>query len=93
MVGMLALISHGKSPMIIIHSSETCRLCRWAKALLKSENLEYKEISHNTPEEKAAFKALGYPSFPQIIIDGELIGGYDKLKAYFDPNKNTVGGI
>jgi glutaredoxin len=66
---------------LIIYSKNNCPFCEQAKALLKSKNIDFKEINIET---NAAGRDVlvehGLRSVPQIF-DGELlIGGFDKLK-------------
>lgn len=68
---------------ITMYSTEPCPYCSRAKALLKARGLEYEEI--NLARDPAGRVELvertGMMTFPQVIIDGELVGGYDQLAA------------
>lgn len=68
---------------VVIYSSEKCPSCRAAKTYLSNKKIEF--VEKNINESKAnflEFKQL--PSrprtVPQILIDGQLIGGWDELK-------------
>jgi glutaredoxin 3 len=68
-------------PEVVVYSSEWCPYCRRAKALLKSKNVEFKEIC---VDGQAALRAemvalAGRTSVPQIWINGQHIGGCDDL--------------
>jgi glutaredoxin len=68
---------------IIVYSKNNCPFCDQAKALLKSKNIDFKEVNIET---NAAGRDVlierGLRSVPQVF-DGELlIGGFDKLKEW-----------
>src|SRR5215211_2788095 len=64
-------------------STEPCGYCRVAKALLAKRNVPYEEINlAKDPEGRAELVRLtGMMTFPQVVIDGEPIGGYQELVA------------
>lgn len=66
---------------IIIYSTDNCAFCRAAVALLEGEGIEYQEVKlDQSPESRAqVLEETGGMSFPQIVIDGEAIGGFDQL--------------
>ena len=72
---------------IKIYSKPNCVYCTKAKALVKGLKLQYEELifgkDFNTPEE--LYEAIGKKvrTMPQIMIEGELIGGYNQLVEYF----------
>ncbi|MBS49888.1 MAG: glutaredoxin [Sphingobium sp.] len=66
---------------IVVYTKDNCKFCTRAKELLESRGLEYDEISFNDPDVLAEFKEK-YPmarTAPQILIDGERIGGHTEL--------------
>ncbi len=70
-------------PEIEVYTTEPCTFCTAAKNLLKKRGLEYTEhlVFGNTPEWDAMKERTGGKSAPQIIINGEVIGGYPQLDA------------
>jgi len=70
-------------PDIIIYTSTICPYCVRAKALLKSKNVDFKEINiehaHHLREEMVA--KTNRQTVPQIFINGQHIGGCDDLYA------------
>ena len=67
--------------MVIIYSTSWCPLCVSAKRLLDSKEIKYEEINIEQigwPREKLleVGKAM---TVPQIVINGEAIGGYTEL--------------
>jgi glutaredoxin 3 len=66
---------------IQIYTTRWCGYCVRAKALLRSKELEFDEISL---DEDPAFRQklhdlTGGSTVPQILIDGRPIGGYTEL--------------
>jgi glutaredoxin len=68
----------------LIMTKPGCNYCTRAKALLKSQNIPFSVVDHDTPEKIERFKANGYTSFPQIFHDGVLVGGHDDLVDYLE---------
>tara|TARA_B100000749_G_C18055968_1_gene313424 strand:- start:222 stop:446 length:225 start_codon:yes stop_codon:yes gene_type:complete len=71
---------------IVVYTKDNCGFCTKAKELLESRGLEYDEISFNDPGVLAEFKEK-YPmarTAPQILIDGERIGGHKELVQLLD---------
>ena len=70
---------------IEIYTLDYCPYCMKAKIFLDEHNVEYKEISCEDDEEnyrKKLTEKYNLPNlatFPQIIINGENIGGYSDL--------------
>jgi len=65
-----------------IYTIDKCKYCRLAKQLLDKHEVKYQEINvtnNNTTE---------FKMFPQILVDGKLVGGYDKLCKYMKPVYN-----
>jgi glutaredoxin 3 len=57
-----------------------------AKNLLRSNGVEYEErnISEGPWTKEQLLEAVPHArTLPQIILDGNLIGGYEQLKKYF----------
>ena len=66
-------------PEYHIISQPNCIWCDRAKALLTERGLTYSEDALTTPEHKAAFKARGHTTVPQIYQGDRHIGGYTEL--------------
>lgn len=66
---------------IKIYSSSTCTNCVAAKEYLKEKGYEYDERNISTdPEAKKELISMGYMGVPIIMIDDEVIVGFDKSK-------------
>lgn len=66
-----------------MYSTEPCGFCRTAKALLAARKIPYEEINlAKDPDGRAALVGkTGRMTFPQILLDGENIGGFQELVA------------
>jgi glutaredoxin 3 len=68
---------------IVMYSTDACSFCVRAKALLTARGLEFDEINlERDPDGRAQLVSrTGMLSFPQILIDDELVGGFMELVA------------
>ena len=66
---------------IKIYTTDPCSFCTRAKQLLQLRGLPYEELNlAKDPSGRAALSELtGMMSFPQVVIDGEVIGGFMEL--------------
>lgn len=67
-----------------VYTTTYCPYCVRAKSLLKSKGVAFEEIDvTDNPElrEKMVEMAGGRRTVPEIFINGEIIGGYDELRA------------
>ena len=69
----------------IVWSKNNCPYCDQAKALLKLKNIEFEErnIEKGFSKEQLLEAVPAARIVPQIFLDGELIGGFVELSAYF----------
>jgi len=68
---------------VLIYTTQFCGFSISAKALLDEKNVEYFEVDVEDPKKRQMMvqRTKGHYTVPQIFIDGEYIGGYDKLSA------------
>ena len=67
-----------------IYTGPLCAFCNFAKALLDRKGISYKEIfigDDTNKMEEMIKKSNGMRTVPQIFVDGQHIGGNDKLQA------------
>lgn len=71
-----------------IYSKPQCPYCDMAKALAeqKGYDLTVKMLDVDFDRELLMETFPGARTFPQIIVDGEKIGGYTEFKALSDNN-------
>jgi glutaredoxin 3 len=69
--------------MVTVYTTDPCARCVTAKALLTRRGVEYEEINlAKDPDGRAELASrTGMTTFPQIVIDGETLGGLDQLVA------------
>ena len=70
---------------IKVYTQPVCSYCNSAKKLLESLGLEYEAIQVEEIGIEEFHKQVGKPvrTVPQIMIDDELIGGFNELKEHF----------
>ncbi len=68
---------------VIVYTADPCRRCVNAKALLDKRGVRYTEVNlTKDPDGRAELaRRTGLMTFPQIVIGGETLGGYDDLEA------------
>jgi len=64
-----------------IYTTNYCPYCRAAKSLLEEKGCEYREINLDREHKKKyeLMSELNWMTVPIILIDGNLVGGYDQL--------------
>ena len=70
--------------MIEIYGKTQCPYCDMAKALCEQKGLdfEYKLFGEDFSRDELMETFPGARTFPQIIVDGNKIGGYTELKEH-----------
>ncbi len=71
----------------IVWSKDQCPYCVMAKDLLRARGIQYEErnISQGAWTREQLMEAVPHArTLPQVILDGNLIGGYDHLKKHFE---------
>lgn len=71
----------------IVWSKDNCPYCVQAKNLLTQKNIEFEErkIGDGWTKEQLLEAVPDARSVPQIFLDDEYVGGFDKLKARLLP--------
>ncbi|HLH13651.1 MAG TPA: glutaredoxin domain-containing protein [Solirubrobacteraceae bacterium] len=68
---------------VTVYTTEPCSFCARVKGLLRSRGVEFTEV--NLSKDPAGRVELaqrtGMMTFPQVIVDGELIGGFTEVQA------------
>jgi glutaredoxin 3 len=72
--------------MIEIWGKSSCPHCEAAKRTCESRNLKYiyKQLDVDFTREEVLEKFPGARTFPQIIVGGDKIGGFDKFTTYLE---------
>jgi glutaredoxin 3 len=68
---------------VVVYTTEHCSFCTRVKALLDARRVPYREVDlARDPEGRARLvRDTGMMSFPQVLIDGELLGGFQETLA------------
>ncbi len=68
---------------VVIYTTNYCPYCTGAKALLRSKDVKFEEIDvTHDPAKRAEMERLSQGwTVPQILIDGQPIGGYDEARS------------
>jgi glutaredoxin 3 len=68
---------------VVLFSSESCSYCVHARSLLSKRGVEFEEVDlADQPALQAELSELtGMDSFPQILVNGETLGGLNELRA------------
>lgn len=81
---------------VVVYSKAHCPYCVRAKQLLTKKQVHFDEIAIDQDPEQAVkmVELTGRKSVPQIIINGEPVGGFDDLwaleqKGALDPLLNA----
>jgi glutaredoxin 3 len=70
---------------VVVYSTVWCGYCVRAKALLESRGIPYQEVLIDEDEQgRLDFRSrlaelTGGRTVPQVVVDGEVWGGYDML--------------
>jgi glutaredoxin 3 len=68
---------------VTVYTTDPCSFCIRVKQLLGARGIEYDEINlAKDPQGRAELLSrTGMMSFPQVIIGGELVGGFQETLA------------
>jgi len=68
---------------VTLYTTEQCPFCTSAKKLLAKREIEYTEINlaRDPDGRDELVSKTGMYTFPQIVIDGQSIGGFQELLA------------
>ncbi len=68
---------------ITVYSTEPCSFCARVKGLLQARGVEFSEINlSKDPQGRVELAGrTGMMTFPQVVVDGELLGGFNELRA------------
>ena len=68
---------------ITVYTTDSCSFCSRVKGLLETTGVEFAEVNLTKDPDGRAELAhrTGMMSFPQVLVDDRLIGGYAELLA------------
>ena len=66
-----------------VYTKDGCKYCKWVKRLLNNYNVSYQEKNiYNDDKAMKYFKAQEFTTTPQVFIDDEYVGGFERTLAY-----------
>ena len=68
---------------VLVYTTDRCPFCVRAKALLDARGITYREVNlERDPDGRAELvRRTGMMTFPQVLIEGELVGGFQETLA------------
>ncbi len=68
---------------VVLFSTDSCTYCEHAKSLLSKRGVAFDEVDLSEhPELQAQLtEVTGLESYPQIVVNGEPLGGLNELRA------------
>jgi glutaredoxin 3 len=68
---------------VVVYSTEPCSFCARAKGLLQAHGAQFTEIDlSKDPQGRVELAGrTGMMTFPQVVVDGELLGGFAEVQA------------
>jgi glutaredoxin 3 len=68
---------------VTVYTTDPCSYCARVKGLLKSRGVEFEEINlaKNPTGRVELAQKTGMMTFPQVIVDGKLLGGFTEVQA------------
>jgi glutaredoxin len=68
---------------VVVYTTDRCAFCVRVKMLLRARDIDFEEV--NLAGDPTAFVDLaqrtGMMTLPQVMIDGQLVGGYQETAA------------
>ena len=68
---------------VVLFSTDSCTYCEHAKNLLSKRGVAFEEVdlSEHPDLQAELSEVTGLESYPQIVVDGEPLGGLNELRA------------
>jgi glutaredoxin 3 len=68
---------------VTVYTTEPCSFCARVKGLLKARGVEFAEVNlSKNPEGRVELaQQTGMMTFPQVLVDGKLLGGFTEVQA------------
>ncbi len=71
---------------VTVYTTDPCSFCTRVKALLKARNVDFAEVnlSKDPAGRVELARRTGMMSFPQVLIDERVIGGFAEVQQAVD---------
>jgi glutaredoxin 3 len=82
-IASIRVILSDVASRVVLFSTDSCTFCEHARALLSKRGVAFEEVDLGPhPELQAELaEVTGLTSFPQIVVDGEPLGGLNELRS------------
>jgi glutaredoxin 3 len=73
----------GMASRVVLFVTDACTFCGHARSLLIKRNVDFEEVNLGADLElqEQLAEVTGLQTFPQIVVDGEPLGGLNELRA------------
>ena len=66
-----------------MYTKDGCKYCKWVKRLLNDHDVSYQEKNiYQDDEAMKYFRMQEFTTTPQVFIDEEYVGGFEKTLAH-----------
>jgi glutaredoxin 3 len=74
---------------ITVYSTDPCSFCARVKGMLQARGVEFSEVNlAKDPQGRVELAGrTGMMTFPQVLIDGELLGGFAEVQAAIESGR------
>jgi glutaredoxin 3 len=74
---------------ITVYSTEPCSFCARVKGMLQARGVEFSEVNlSKDPQGRVELASrTGMMTFPQVLIDGKLLGGFAEVQAALESGR------
>jgi glutaredoxin 3 len=88
-VGQWPAILYEVMSRLTVYTTDPCSFCTRVKALLSTHGVEFAEVNlSKDPDGRLELvRETGMMSFPQVLLDGRLLGGWAEVKAAADSGR------
>jgi len=72
-----------------LYTTDPCSFCARVKGILSSRGVEFEEInlSKDPKGRLELVQRTGMMTFPQVLVDGELLGGFKEVQAALESGR------
>ena len=67
---------------VTVYTTDPCSFCARVKGILSSRGVDFDEVNlSGDPDGRVALvQRTGMMTFPQVLVDGELLGGFREVQ-------------
>jgi glutaredoxin 3 len=74
---------------ITVYSTDPCSFCARVKGMLQTRGVQFSEVNlSKDPQGRVELASrTGMMTFPQVLIDGKLLGGFAEVQAAIESGR------